>query len=196
MFGWYVFAGAMLVYFLIVRKIEPPESAPKPIESVSSLARSSLALGLALAFGGLALGPLLGLWAGSARAAAPDPTELLPSDPDPWAGPVLGAQSEWSPVFVGADVAVQGTYRRFDETVDLYIAAYEHQTQKKELVGYANSLISSTTRVVSRKSIVPRGVATELVVQTRAGQKYVLCTSTGSVRCKPTKTSLLRWGTG
>lgn len=176
MFGWYVFAVAMIVYFLIVRKIEPAESAAKPVvQAVPTLNGSSLALGLALACSALALGPMLGGWAGSARAVVPNQTKLLPSDPDPWSGPLTPTHSDWSPVFVGADVVAQGAYKRFDDTIDLYVAAYEYQTQKKELVGYRNSLVGdSAMRVLSRTSIAPRGAATELVVETRAGQKYVL----------------------
>lgn len=180
-FGWFVFAGAMLVFFLIVRRIEPKEStgATDMPEGQSDAAphASSLALGLALACTGLALAPLLDLSTGGARAAALKSSDLLPIDPGSWRGPTqeAGGVSEWEPVFVGADASAQGVYRDLDETVELYVAAYEYQAQDKELIGYANSILGDGGyRIVSEANIEPHGPATELVLRTRSGRTYVL----------------------
>lgn len=180
-FGWFVFAGAMLVFFFVVKRIEPSESTrSSEAERARALVgakseASSLGLGLALACSGLALGPVLNLTTGGSRAGAVEDSELLPIDPTPWRGPVRSTGSDWKPVFVGADASAQGTYTALGETVELYVAAYDSQAQKKELIGYANSVLGETEyRVVSQTSIEPRGPANELVFQTRSGQTYVL----------------------
>jgi exosortase A len=171
-YGWAVFAVMMVVFFVIVRRL--PTSAEgdqqsAPAESAALPARWPLAVTTALA--AMALGPLWSVLAPISAATLPQESRLLPS-----ATPSSGASpgSSWQPVFRGADAEQRGYYQRGGMLIEGYAAAYASQAQRKELIGYANSLVGADVSVVASTHIEPRGPANELLVQDAERQQFVL----------------------
>jgi exosortase A len=142
-FGWYMFAGMMVMYFLIVRRWPAPELRP-----TSSIDAGGVAIprrGVAAAMAGLALAPLTFL-ADSNRATAAQLERTMRADggvaqPAPTPG--------WTPVFPNADATFTGAFGE----VELHIAGFASQGQGKELAGFSTSVLGETLHRVR----LPRG---------------------------------------
>lgn len=171
-YGWAVFAVMMVVFFVIVRRLptaaEEPESAAL---AQSSALQPKWPLAVTTALAAIALGPLWSVLAPISAAPLPQAGELLPSA-TPWSSASAGPS--WQPVFRGADLEQRGYYQRGGMRIEGYAAAYASQTQRKELIGYANSLTGADLSIVSSTPIEPRGPANELIVQDTAGAQFVL----------------------
>lgn len=173
-YGWGVFAVMMVVFFVIVRRLPAPAEGhrqPAPVESAALPSRWPLAITTALA--AIALGPLWSVLAPVSAAPLPQDGELLPSA-TPWSGASGGARPSWQPVFRGADAEQRGYYERGGMQIEGYAAAYASQTQRKELIGYGNSLVGADASIVASTHIEPRGAVNELVVQDAERERFVL----------------------
>ena len=60
--------------------------------------------------------------------------------------------SDWSPAFANADLKIQQSYARDDQTVDLFIAAYSRQSPGREMIAYDNRIIDRTRWSILRRS--------------------------------------------
>lgn len=174
-YGWAVFAAMMVLFFVIVRRL-PVSSAeghqqPAAAEATALPAKWPLAVATALA--AIAVGPLWSLLAPISPAALPRDGELLPSA-SPWSAASGGGRQSWQPVFSGADAEQRGYYQRGGMLIEGYAAAYASQTQRKELIGYTNSLVGDDASIVASTRIEPRGPVNELVVQDAQREQFVL----------------------
>jgi exosortase A len=180
MFGWYVFAGSMVIFFLIVRRMKVAEEQPTlatPATALSPKSSLQYPLGAVLSFAALAAAPLWELAMPPEPAALPAAHEVLPSDLSAdWWGPNAASATSWRPVFVGADVEAHGSYSSVDRKLEVYVAVYGLQQQGKELIGYENSLLgkNADASIVARSTIDVRGPATELVLRARLGEEFLI----------------------
>lgn len=152
-FGWFLFAGTMLLYFLIVRRWpaedegvdSTPAEAPTP-------GRSAIPLkGLGLAALGMLFAPMINALdqigdrtAGSADANQPVTVEA----PAGWVEQT--PTRSWSPVFEGVDAEVRHEFRKGNVTIEAYVAVYYEQRQHKELINHGNSLLGTEMKADSQ----------------------------------------------
>jgi exosortase A len=134
-FGWYVFAAAMVPFFLIARRIARgaplPMARPVPPDDPSS--RGPLP---ALVVGLVALG-LAAVWGAAVdlrTAGEPRPQLAMPAVPG-WDGPGL-AEPDWQPSFPGAAAVQLAGYRQGDLVVDAFAAFFARQSELEKLIGY------------------------------------------------------------
>lgn len=164
-FGWVVFAGAMLVFFLIVRRL--PLASQDTSATLEPPSRSGVR-GLALAAGGLAVAPV---WLALDRNIA-EPYEAHSLAPA-----INSAMCEHAegprPVFKAADKEQFLRYTVDDAPVYAYAAIYRQQHQGKELAGYENSVLGSELRSASAPTLVDRHWR-ELRARDRAGKDWLL----------------------
>lgn len=155
-FGWALFAGAMVVFFLVARCLPTaPEVGDRDARNVDC-DRSALPIWpvLAAVFA-LAVGPV---WLLVAPASIDQPTQ---SEPLPsivgWEGPIRAEAHEWTPVFEGADVQAHSEYRRDSIRAQVFAATYFAQQQGKELVGHDNTMIGNLGAPISQEQIRTEG---------------------------------------
>lgn len=150
-FGWVLFAGAMIVFFLIARRFPPaPEVACVGIGDTSdqgTLPRVALLAALVA----LAVGPTWLLLAPVATDRYMQ-SEGLPSASG-WQGPIIVDAREWRPVFEGADVTALAEYRRSSVNAQVFVATYFAQRQGKELVGHDNAMIGNLRTAVTPEKV-------------------------------------------
>jgi len=140
-FGWFVFALAMCAFFLIARCL-PLSTASAPLTRGRARPPANpgcLVLGTVAAIAALCVGPVWSM----ASPITPAPLVWhtpLPDSVERW---IVDQTSRevWKPVFVGADVEEQRTYRDGERTVTVYVASYFSQHQNKELIGHDNSVL-------------------------------------------------------
>lgn len=147
-FGWFMFAGAMLLYFLVVRRWPLPAAA-----MVSGAASTSApaAAAVALAVVTVAAGPA---WAALDDNRAVDATaHRLPADVNGWT--VHSAASDWRPLFKGADEDQRLEYRSQSVSVEAYRATYLFQLQGREILGHENSLMSGMRTLGQQADAAP-----------------------------------------
>jgi exosortase A len=165
-FGWFMFAGAMLLYFVIVRRW-PLSDARTASPSDASPRMSAAALGLAVA--ALIPIPLFNLLD---RNTAELPNSVLPEH-------VVGWQTRsatldgWSPIFAGADAEQRIHYSSASSAVEAYAAAYVSQGQDKEVGGYQNSILGKTLNAQGQSRTTQRGW-TEYRVYDSRGREWLL----------------------
>ena len=133
-FGWAMFAVAMAIYFLIVRRwtaeeaVAAPEAAPAASLAVSGVAMACIALLL----------PGAWQWLDANRASADSAArDALPVAVAGWRE--VAAPGEPRPAeFINADGFAARSFYGDGSAVDVYRAFYLHQEQGRELAGYAN----------------------------------------------------------
>lgn len=87
----------------------------------------------------------------SARVDAQEierPTRQLAVAPPPGWNVVERRSFPWEPRYVGATAATMVTFSDGSTAVDVYIAAFDRQRERAELVGYGQGLIAPTTEEV------------------------------------------------
>lgn len=132
-FGWFMFAGAMLSYFLVVRRWPlSSERVKGPDDLIISGAPVPAAVALAVA--GLAAGPVWAML--DANEASGTAAHELPREVGEWT--TSAATSTWRPHFEGADVEQHLEYRSKTAAIEAYAAIYLVQQQGKEIVGHEN----------------------------------------------------------
>jgi len=133
-FGWVMFAVAMAIYFLIVRRWTAEESVAAPGPAPAAPLRGS---GVALACITLAL-PVAWQRLDTNRASAESAARGdLPMSVAGWrevAAPPAPRPAE----FIDADSFAARTFYGDGAPVDVYRAVYLYQEQGRELAGYAN----------------------------------------------------------
>jgi exosortase A len=138
-FGWYLFAGMMLMYFLIVRRWPAgARAAPAPAADDGAPVPQR---GYIAALAGLALAPLA-LYVDANRA---DDAALERVMSAPAAGLESAEPTGWRPLFPGADREIHGIYAG-SPSVEIHIAGFADQRQGKELTGHDTSLLGDLKR--------------------------------------------------
>jgi EpsI family protein len=132
-FGWAMFAVAMAIYFLIVRRWTaepdppPPASVPAVAPALGGMVLAGLTLGL----------PGLWQWIDTNRAAESAGRRDLPVEVAGWRG--VEMPDEPRPAeFIGADGFAARSFYGDGAAVDVYRAYYLRQEQGRELAGYGN----------------------------------------------------------
>lgn len=171
-FGWFVFAAAMIVYFVVVSRLPAAKAdANRSIHESAVEPRSHIAsVGLAIAIASLAVFPAWNMIVPVAASNAQAQDEALPEGANGWVGPRASA-SDWRPVFQGADTLAQGVYDSSTQQVEVFVASYAYQAQGRELVGYGNSVLSSDDAVVAIAANDSRRV--KEIVSHRAEGQYL-----------------------
>jgi EpsI family protein len=153
-FGWVVFAFAMIVFFVVVRKL-PVQEATEPVRR-DSMPDGRTALGLLAAIVAAILLPV----AAWAAAAGRDEMVRVPfAAPaiEGYTGPVSPSPA-WRPRFQGPDAELRVAYvSPGGRVVDYYANRYFEQSQSGELIGYSNRLVDGPAlRPTQRSEFVTR----------------------------------------
>ncbi len=140
-FGWVMFAGTMVIYFLIVRRWP---AAPEPSIEAESVPKSGPVSwrGASLAAVSLLVAPLW-LLADNNTIPTDQLPRLLPASLQGWSVE-QSAADDWQPVFAGNDVTQRVRYSRQAHAVEGFAALYADQHQGKELVSFTNSVTGET----------------------------------------------------
>jgi len=151
LYGWLFFGVViMLMFFLGARWSEPEPaagaSAPEgvapglgsPAFTPARLVLACLAVLVAVAVPPLGVGHL------SARGGEARPVQLsLPERLGDGANAVRGGLPDWQPRFIEANASDQRVYADPQGPVGVYLAYYEHQTERRKLVSSENMLVHS-----------------------------------------------------
>ena len=155
-FGWFLFAGILVPYLMIARKVEQSENNdrmddPPTVVSngVASAKRPVVALSACL------VGLLVS--GGAILASLPEDAEGsveldLPSAPGAWTVD-HAVDSDWRPHYVGTTAETVGQYRRDQGTVDAYFNLYRGQARGRELVGSENRVEGLDKWSISRDTV-------------------------------------------
>jgi EpsI family protein len=144
-FGWIVFAVAMVVFLLISRRMptEPEtEGAPAGATAPPGVLRAAVIAMLAAA-----IGPAWMLLLPTRAALAQNVS--VPATIAGWAGPAEPCHGRWRPQYVSADLQAQREYSRDGAFVCVFTATYLSQHQDKELIGFSTSPYAPQAEVVS-----------------------------------------------
>lgn len=165
-YGWAVFAVAMIVFFLIVRRL--PSSADKERETFASDRSASpgkLIAGIGAAIVALSVGPTWSAVTSNANLQlAP---AGLPATVGEWQAMQGADVREWQPVYQGPDRQDQIQYRSDGSRLTAYMAAYATQRQGKELIGYGNSITGNLSeQVIETNTLEANALAVNEVLLT------------------------------
>jgi exosortase A len=168
-FGWFMFAGAMLLFFLVVRRWPLADEAAGQVHQDSQASRVAPIPGFALAVSTMAAAPL---WnAVDDNVASSADAHSLPTS---IAWQTSAVTSSWSPHYRGADVEQRSEYDSAGAMVEAYTATYLQQLQGKELVGHGNSMLSETMRATTRAKRAADSSWSELRAKGGAGDEWLL----------------------
>jgi exosortase A len=147
-FGWGMFVGTMLIFFLVVRRWpvqpEPVADANPPSPYTGAIAWN----GAAMALASLLVAPAW-LMADDNVVALENIPEVMPARVAGWSTESL-SRGDWQPVFIGADLIQRAAFARDSRTVEGFAAVYADQHQGKELVGFNNSVLGESMNVRRR----------------------------------------------
>jgi exosortase A len=164
-FGWFVFAAAMIVYFVVVARLPASRAvAGEPRHDLTAAEARGASLGMAIAIALLAVPAVWNTVVPVAASAVLPRDSVLPNGMAGWSGPRTSA-SGWRPVFAGADVEAQGLYESAGRQVEVFIASYAYQAQGRELIGFGNSVLGEGADTVIAMAATSRHRMNELVTQ-------------------------------
>ncbi len=146
-FGWVVFALAMVVFLLLARRLPLHVSAPADLPAAARAGAYVSAGAVCACLLAAAIGPAW-LWLAPVRAAA-GPNVSIPAAIDGWAGPKESCHGRWRPQFPSADLQSKREYSRDGAALCAFSASYLFQHQEKELIGYSVSVFDPDSEVVS-----------------------------------------------
>lgn len=175
-FGWWVFAGVLLVFFLVARGIRStPQGGVAVVTSKAINQRTNATtIGTVAALAALVLGPVLVAIA-SYSPVAGNPPRVAPATVPGWVslGPVT---SDWRPLFRAADALELTAYRNGDGTVEMFTASYLSQRQGHKLFSSDNFIGGDPqeTAIVESNAIVRPRAFNELVIEDSHHQRWVL----------------------
>ncbi len=130
--GWPFFDRPVDDPFIDARKLQPVRPAPRP--------RLALVTAGVLGVLGTASGPAYAAWTLS-RGTEVHTGALSPLTPPGWRSATFQGTG-WRPNYAGASATILRSYvDASGRTVDLYIAVYDHQSDKHEVVGFGQGLI-------------------------------------------------------
>lgn len=169
-FGWMMFVGTMVIFFLIVRRWPMPPEQPAAAESAPMGGPISWP-GAALALVSLLVAPVWLL--ADANAIPKDQLpRILPMTLPGWSVEEIAGE-DWLPVFEGADATQRARYVKNANSVEGYAALYAEQHQGKELLAFDNS-INGETLNVRRRGNAGQGDWMELEASDSRGARWVL----------------------
>ncbi len=178
-FGWEVFAVALAAFFWLAgRAARIPYLARPGTERVAMGAPFRGRAGWATAVLALVVAPGMCYAlkaAGGAPAALRAQFSAIGTD---WLEPAAAVQSDWHPVFPGADDSRQVAYQSLaGSRVEAFAAVYRSQHQGAELVGSGSSIIGdgSLLRAVGAKRVASSaGEFNEMRVADRSGGESLI----------------------
>lgn len=146
-YGWFFFAivmGLVLAagWRFFDRPIDDPFIDPRQLQPVGPAPISVRALGVATAVAAMmaAAGPVYAAWTMS-RGSDAATAALSPPIPSGWAKSETNSLA-WAPNYVGANATVLQSYTDASgRTVELFIAVYDQQSEKHEVIGFGQGLI-------------------------------------------------------
>jgi exosortase len=154
-FGWGVFAVALLVFFWVRGRFDPPlpplESAPQ--RAVAGAVLPGEMGGMALALLVLVGLPGVSALLRAAHTAAPLEATVESAPRAPWAPALVDIHSSWQPVFAGAAREERHAFTNANETVEVFAVTYRAQRQGAKLFGAGSSLLGSQLQPLSRAVI-------------------------------------------
>ena len=186
-FGWVLFGAIMLLmYWWGARWRE--DGSPEPVRA----ATPSDAWGRGHATAAAASLVVMAVWPPVAAAlmrpvGEPGPATLAAPVPRADWQLSTGAMTEWSPELDGASTSKTWVFERNGQRVELFVAAFRHQTQSAQLGSSINQLVRTTN---VRWKQVARGT-TE--VSPEAGSAFPPAVRTGEVRSARGSDRLLVW---
>jgi exosortase A len=169
-FGWMMFVGTMVIFFLIVRRWPAPPEEPAQAESAPKSGPISWR-GAALALVSLLVAPVW-LLADNNTIPKEQLPRLLPASLEGWSVEEI-THDDWLPVFEGADVTQRARYSKDAKSVEAYAALYADQHQGKELVAFNNSLTGETL-MTRRRGGAGQGDWMELEASDSRGDRWLL----------------------
>ena len=169
-FGWMMFVGTMVIFFLIVRRWPMPPEQPAVAESAPTSGPISWR-GAALAMVSLLVVPV---WLLADNNAIPNDQlpRMLPTTLQGWSVEEI-TREDWLPVFEGADATQRAHYAKGANSAEGYAALYAEQHQGKELVAFNNSIHGETLNV-RRRGHAEQGDWMELEATDSRGDRWVL----------------------
>jgi exosortase A len=154
-FGWIMFVGTMVIFFLIARRWPVP---PEPMVDANAPPPQTGAIawnGAAMALASLLIAPT---WLiADENVVAPEAMpEVMPVRVAGWSteSPTRG---DWQPVFIGADLIQRAAFAKDSHAVEGFAALYADQHQGKELVGFNNSVLGESLNVQRRATSAGAG---------------------------------------
>jgi exosortase len=179
-FGWYLFAGALVVFFLIVGRFPRSAFAPDPDPHAVNAVRSTasergwagvIAPVLLLAACGIGMAAKWSAWAASR------PTLVLPPATAGWSGPEGTTLPEWTPGFVGAATSRSAVYRApgangMGSAVHVTGLVYTVQGTGGKLIGFGSGVAPSGWHVVEDRALDPAWRYAE--VQSPTGERWAV----------------------
>lgn len=143
-FGWVLFAVILIPFFLIARWLEGREDNTEEDTIIGeTLVPANATLAAIASVCVISLLPVL-VWG---RLVQNEPAPVIIELPGlaEWQGPSEG-NSNWQPVFRGADGEALASYSRDGRSLEVYVNWYRSQSQSRELIGYGNSLAGHNVR--------------------------------------------------
>jgi EpsI family protein len=148
-FGWAVFAVAMVVFLLVARRMPVgPERAPPAGAGATAPPGAMRAAAVALI--AAAVGPAWMMLLPARAAVAPN--VAVPDAIAGWKGPAEPCHGRWRPQYGTADLQLQREFTRDGAAVCVFTATYLAQHQDKELIGFSTSPYAPQAEVVSATS--------------------------------------------
>lgn len=171
-FGWVMFVGTMVIFFLIVRRWPvQPESAAD--QNASPPQTGSIAWpGAVLVLASLLIAPTW-LLADHNVVALENIPEVMPARVTGWSTESL-TTSNWQPVFIGADLIQRAAFAKDSHAVEGFAAVYADQHQGKELVGFNNSVLGESLIVRSRAARADVGSWTQMEAADWRGDRWLV----------------------
>lgn len=180
LFGWIVFAAALLLFLWLAPRSAPPAhrdtrsvSAGKPMRAPAAVAKYFAVVVTLIAV------PVSVYAMGLARGSdAPGREIPFPQGRMPWSGPLVTADTLWSPQFVGPHSQQRFTYKDLAaRSVEVVAIGYSRQEQGRELVNEDNSLVGKhgLTAIAYGQAMAGKGERfRELVAEDEAGHYSVI----------------------
>ena len=146
-YGWFFFAIVMGLVLaagwpFFDRPIDDPFIDPRALQPVRPAPRSLRTL-VTATLGAAALvgtGPAYAAWAMHNDTGSPT-ASLAPQTPPGWRETIFGGLA-WVPNYEGASATTMRSYvDASGQTVEMYIAVYDHQSEKHEMIGFGQGLI-------------------------------------------------------
>lgn len=154
-FGWVMFVGTMMIFFLIVRRWPVPPETPVDPNAASPQTGAIVWQGASMALACMLVAPTW-LLADNNVVATENIPEVMPLRVAGWSTESV-TQGNWQPVFIGADLFQKAAFAKDSNIVEGAAALYADQHQGKEVVGFNNSVLGESMTVRRRASSAGTG---------------------------------------
>ena len=141
--GWLFFAAIVFVMMWVgLRFRDPIRETPHAATGPQALAGSAaVAMYVAVAAASVATSAVYPVYASYQRGNLPPPAVVHVAFPDSIGGwRRTASQTDWRPVFEGADAQAVARYVKDGDSIDLFVAYYERQGPGRELAAYQNDV--------------------------------------------------------